>query len=489
MGWGPLTIVLHRREIQRLSKGVSRDRDQNLRAPVITGCDNRLSSAMRVVVWAPQKATRAGRGQMNLASLSLFALAAAIIVSCTTKINVGVLSMALAWIIGVYFGGMRLNEIAAGFPTQLFLTLVGVTLLFSQAQANGTLDRVAQRAVRSCRGNLGLIPIMFFCLALVLGSIGPGSIAAVALIAPMAMAVAGRTGISAFLMAIMVGNGANASSLSPFAPTGIIVNGLMAKMGLTGVEWQNYLNVMLAHSIVAFAGYFAFGGWRLFGRTYDEDAGSDPVSVRANSSAGGSFEPKHWLTIGVVGALITAVIFFDINVGMGALAGAVLLAVVGAADEAIAIRTMPWGPILMVSGVTVLIALLEKTGGMDLFTTLLARFSSEKTVTGVTAFLTGSISVYSSTSGVVLPAFLPTVPGLITKLGGGDAMAIASSMNVGAHLVDVSPLSTTGALCIAAAPANTDIRSLFRRMLAWGLSMAVIAAVGCYLVFGLLWYR
>ena len=174
---------------------------------------------------------------------------------------------------------------------------------------------------------------------------------------------------------------------------------------------------------------------------------------------------------------------------MGALAGAVLLALVGAADEAIAIRTMPWGPILMVSGVTVLIALLEKTGGMDLFTALLARFSSETTVTGVTAFLTGSISVYSSTSGVVLPAFLPTVPGLITKLGGGDAMAIASSMNVGAHLVDVSPLSTTGALCIAAAAPNTDVRSLFRRMLAWGLSMTLIAAAGCYLVFGLLWSR
>ena len=424
---------------------------------------------------------------MSLASLSLLALAVAIIVSCTSKINVGVLAMALAWIIGVYLGGMRLNEITAGFPTQLFLTLVGVTLLFSQAQVNGTLDRVAQRAVLWCRGNLGLIPIMFFCLALVLGSIGPGGIAAAALTAPMAMAVAGRTGISAFLMAIMVGNGANASSLSPFAPTGIIVNGLMAKMGLTGVEWQNYLNVMLAHSIVAFAGYFVFGGWRFFGRTYrEEEIPGTAVSASANS-AGRSFESKHWWTLGVVGVLIAGVIFFDINVGMGALAGAVLLAIIGAADEAVAIRAMPWGPILMVSGVTVLISLLEKTGGMDLFTTLLARFSSEKTVTGVTAFLTGSISVYSSTSGVVLPAFLPTVPGLITKLGGGDAMAIASSMNVGAHLVDVSPLSTTGALCIAAAPPNTDIRSLFRKMLAWGLSMALVAAAGCYLVFGLLW--
>lgn len=59
-------------------------------------------------------------------------------------------------------------------------------------------------------------------------------------------------------------------------------------------------------------------------------------------------------------------------------------------------------------------------------------------------------------------------------------------MIVGAHLVDVSPLSTTGALCIAAAQ-NTDVRKLVRQMLAWGMSMAIVAAIGCYIVFGLLW--
>ena len=89
-------------------------------------------------------------------------------------------------------------------------------------------------------------------------------------------------------------------------------------------------------------------------------------------------------------------------------------------------------------------------GGLDLFTAALARLATPETITGVIAFVTGLISVYSSTSGVVLPAFLPTIPGLIERLGGGDPLAIAASMNIGAHLVDLSPLSTTGALCIAA---------------------------------------
>ena len=119
---------------------------------------------------------------------------------------------------------------------------------------------------------------------------------------------------------------------------------------------------------------------------------------------------------------------------------------------------MPWGVVLMVCGVTVLIGVLEKTQGMSLFTDLLASVSTPGTATAVVAFVTGIVSVYSSTSGVVLPAFLPTVPGLVARLGGGDPMAIASSMVVGGHLVDLSPLSTIGALCIAALPSSSTPR-------------------------------
>ncbi len=138
----------------------------------------------------------------------------------------------------------------------------------------------------------------------------------------------------------------------------------------------------------------------------------------------------------------------------------------------------------MVCGVTVLTSLLEKTGGIDLFTTIVTRFATHRTITGLMAFVTGLVSVYSSTSGVVLPAFLPSVTGLVEKLGGGDPQAIASSILIGGHLVDVSPLSTIGALCVASAPVSADRRALFNQVLAWGLSMSVIGAIGCYLAFG-----
>ena len=410
---------------------------------------------------------------MNLAWLSLGALVVAMVVSCFSEVNVGVLGLALAWIVGVYFGGMRIADVFGGFPVQLFLTLAGVTLLFTQAQLNGTLDRVAHAAVRVCRGNTGLMPIMFFVLAGLIASAGPGNVATASMLAPMAMAVGMRASIPPFLMAIMVGNGAQSGSLSPFAPTGIIVTRLMNGIGLAGHEWRTYVLNLIAHAMVAFAGYFLFGGWRLFKNRF-QGGDSDTADTR--------FTMQHWVTLFVIGCVLVVVLVFKADIGMAAFTGAVVLAALKIADHNQSIRRMPWTPILMVSGVSVLVALLEKTRGLDLFTELLAKIATPDTLTGVIAFVTGLISVYSSTSGVVLPTFLPTVPGLIARLG-GDAYSVATSMNIGAHLVDMSPLSTTGAMCLAGISDMSQVRPTYNKLLAWGLSMTIVGAVGCYFFF------
>jgi Na+/H+ antiporter NhaD/arsenite permease-like protein len=415
---------------------------------------------------------------VNLAIISVCALALAVIVSCISRINVGVLALALAWFVGVYVGGIPVNTVMNGFPSQLFLTLTGVTLLFALAESNGTLERITHHAVRICRGNRGTIPVMFFLLGAGLASMGPGNIATAALLAPLAMATAARIGIPLFLMAIMVGNGANSGALSPFAPTGIIVNGIMARNGLPGLEWQNYLYNLLAHAGVAFGGYALFGGLKLF-RSPNPDSGASGAAIHGHTDP---FTRRHWITMAVIAALILAVTLAKANVGMAAFAGAVILVLTGSADDVDAIKRMPWRVIVMVCGVTVLIALVERAQGIDLMVSFVTKISSANTVTGVVAFITGIVSVYSSTSGVVLPAFLPMVPGLAAALPGASPIAIATSMNVGGHLVDVSPLSTIGALCLAGTT-GTDSRALFNKLLAWGLSMAIVGAIICYVMF------
>ena len=194
---------------------------------------------------------------------------------------------------------------------------------------------------------------------------------------------------------------------------------------------------------------------------------------------------RHWLTATGIVALIATVAGLGMNVGMMALIIAVLLILMRSVDEARAIQRMPWGVILMVTGVTVLVAMVEEARGLELVAAGVAAVATPGSLAPIVAFGTGAVSIYSSTSGVVLPAFLPLVPDLANQLGGIPPLPIAWSMSVGASLVDLSSLSTVGALFIAGAAAGTDTRRLFNGLLVWGLSMSLVGALLCWLMFGI----
>ena len=418
---------------------------------------------------------------MNLAWISLTALVVAVVGGIVMRLNVGLLSFAFAYIVGVGLGDMTPGQVTGGFPTSLFLVLTAVMLLFAQAQVNGTLRKLAHKSVGLARGNVGMVPIIFFALTTTVAVLGGGNIAAAALIAPVAMSAAGGLGISGFLMVIMVGNGANAGAYSPIAPTGIVANQLMAQAGLPGVEWLTFWNTFIAQTFVAFAGYFLLGGMKLLrsGRAVDDGAAHlEPEDLEPLTRA-------QWITVLVTLGLLASVIFLGVDIVVGAFVATALLLVLRVSDEEAAIRAVSWGTILMICGVSTLISVLAETGGIDVIVDGLVAISTPTSVTGMVALVAGIISAYSSTVGVVLPTFLPTVPGLAERLG-ADALAIASSINVGGHLVDVSPLSTIGALCVAAAAPSEDRRVLFNKVLAWGLSMAIVGAIVCWVFFGLL---
>ena len=406
------------------------------------------------------------------AAASVAALVVAIVVSMTTRVNVGLVAMALAWIVGRYVAGLPASAIAAGFPASLFLALAGVTLLFATAEVNGTLERLAQRASALARGSARALPLMFFGIACLVSAAGPGAVSSVALVAPLAMAAAARAGISPFLMSLMVANGANAGNLSPVSAVGVIANSRIAAAGI-GDHWIKVMFANLVASLlVAGLAYVALRGHRL-SRGGRSGAPAPPAPALSGAQR---------LTVAAIVAWIAVVLAFGLGlgeIGFSAIASAVLIVTLRGADQSRAIARMPWGVILMVCGVTTLVAVVEETGGMELFTAALARLATPATVNGVVAFVTGVISLYSSTSGVVLPAFLPTVPGIVERLGGGDPVAIALSINVGSSLVDVSPLSTLGALCLATVADPQAASTLFRQLLLWGFAMTVAGAFLC----------
>lgn len=295
------------------------------------------------------------------------------------------------------------------------------------------------------------------------------------------MALAAEVGISPLLMALVVGNGAQAGAMSPLAPPGIIVAGLTKEMGLTGVSGILWLNMLIAHVIVALIAYLLFGGIQLWRkRNTGELKSLQAIQVEP-------FTSKQIITIIGILALVIMAVFFKVHIGLGAFLVGIVLAILKVGDEGKAIKSMPWATIVMVTGVTVLVKMMSDIGGMDLFASIIASVSTPGTITLVAGFISGIVSAYASTTGVILPAFVPLAPSLVEQLGGiPDLMAVLSSIIVCGFLTDLSPLSTTGALFLGAAPEQTDKTKLFRDMLIWGLSMSVVGAVVVWLLFGVL---
>ena len=133
--------------------------------------------------------------------ISIIVLVVVFLVATTMGINMGVLGVVAAFGLGTALGVSE-DDIFAGFPGDLFVILVGVTLLFGIASNNGTVDWLIQAAVRAVKGRTVAIPWVFFLVTAILtasGAVVPG---AVAIVAPIALGFAIQYGINPVSMGL-----------------------------------------------------------------------------------------------------------------------------------------------------------------------------------------------------------------------------------------------------------------------------------------------
>ena len=93
-----------------------------------------------------------------------------------------------------------------------------------------------------------------------------------------------------------------------------------------------------------------------------------PFFIAFCSLIGGIYGPRvevaaldrsQKLTLFVLVLWVIGVVGFKLHVGLSAFAAALILIALRAAEETTVIRKMPWGIMLMVTGMAVLIAILE----------------------------------------------------------------------------------------------------------------------------------
>ncbi len=410
-----------------------------------------------------------------MALLSLVFLFIAIILGFFRKMNTGLLSIAFALVLG-RMAGIADEEIIKGFNASLFLMLLGVTYLFSLAQLNGTLDLLAQKIIALAGKRTYLIPVIIYVFSTILAAIGPGTVPTMAIMMVFSMALAAEMQISPVLLATLTALGATGGGVSPLAATGIIGINLCAEFGLTGIEREFLLNGILASTIYAVIVYILLGGYKL------------RVQTEAAAKEIAAFNCKQLLTMAGIAAMVLLVMVWRINVGLVSFAVAAVLSFLHVSDEVRALKHIPWGTLLLITGVGVLMQLIIDLGGIDVLSSILVSVMSERTAAAVMGMTAGIMSWFSSTSGVVMPTLIPTIPHVSQQLGDVNQLELASTITMVANTASISPLSTGGALALAAyASAASDgqqrQQQLFVRM--FGVSALGVSVLCVFSYFGM----
>jgi di/tricarboxylate transporter len=336
----------------------------------------------------------------------------------------GLLAFAAAFLVGTLAADMTADDIFGVFPGDIFVVLVGITYLFALAQRNGTVDWLVRLAMRAVGGRVGAIPWIMFAIAGVLTAIGAVSPAAVAIVAPVALGFAVQFGINPLLMGVMVVHGAQAGGFSPSSVYGTIVNDALAEANIAQSEMAVFLASLVFNTVVAGVVFALFGGMRMLRGERPEVATARPrVGARQIPRVmGGSPEadvrlerltPHQALTLIGLAVLVSVTLIFDLDVGLVAIAVAVVLTLMAPKLQKQAVDEVKWPVVLLICGVLTYVGVLEEMGTIDWVGEGVAGIGAPLIAALLLCYVGAIVSAFASSVGV-LGAFIPlAVPFLL----------------------------------------------------------------------------
>jgi di/tricarboxylate transporter len=454
---------------------------------------------------------------MSAHLISIYALIAMFVAATILPINMGVIAFVGAFLVGTLVAALNTKTILAGFPADLFLTLVGITYLFAIAQNNGTIDWLVKLAVKAVGGRIAAIPWIMFGAAGLLTAVGAVSPAAVAIIAPIALGFAVKYGMNPLMMGLLVIHGAQGGGFSPISIYGGITNKIVQKAGLPLSEMATMmasLGVNLAVSVLLF---FAFGGAKLLRKRSPATApvassaahggGSMMVPMpgvvvmraqtgpqMSGAAEGGSIlEPEHadrssqdskpyqLITIAGLIALAVLTLVFKLDIGFVSITIGLLLTCMAPNLQRRALSQVSWPEIMLIVGVCTYVGVLEKMGTIDFVGHSVAGLTSPLIAALLLCFVGAVVSAFASST-AVLGSLIPLAVPFLQQDSGVSAIGFIAAMAVASTIVDVSPFSTNGALVLANAQ-GVDRDAFFRKLLGYGALVTVVAPIVVWFLF------
>lgn len=416
--------------------------------------------------------------------LILCAIILAIALGYRTKINTGFFGIVFAYIIGTFYLGIKPGDIIKMWPISIFFVILAISLFYNFAMTNGTLEKLAQHMLYRTRKVPKLLPFAIFIAATILAALGAGFFAVMAFFTPITMLLCRKTGLSPLIGALAVNYGALCGNNFMISPGGVVFIGLMNQAGYEAVSYGFEFQIFLASFVVPIV---VLSLLILFNTRKKGNADVVEISLPE------AFNAVQKKTLALVVSMIVVVLIFPIlhiifpqvglikildkaiDVGLVAVVFAVLALLMNLGDEKEVIKKVPWGTLIMICGVGMLISVAIKAGTVKLIAGFVTDTIPAPVVPIVMAAIGGFMSFFSSTMGVVTPALFPLVPNL-AEASGIDAAVLFSAIVIGAQATAISPFSSGGSLVLSTVSEEERV-DMFGKLIFRGVPICLGAAI------------
>lgn len=307
----------------------------------------------------------------TIAILCISALVVSIVVGSVKKVNIGILSLIFAYIIGCVLMGKPASTVTTLFPVKIMMYILTVAYFYGFAIMNGTMQALGDRIIYLFRNHAALLPWGIFLGAVIVGAAGGGGQMAVIVMAPIAFSLAKKANFHPLLAFMATVTGAPLGGTTFWSIGGVATKSIAESSGIdadVASRLVSQQSVTLAICQISFMliMYFILKGHKVKNVVIDKPA---------------PMEKNQKLTLGlIVGSVALIVLPSLINIlfpnpvlryltsyvfeiQLLSLIGGMICTFLKLGDGRLVIKEMiPWNMILVICGVGTLIGVASNYG-------------------------------------------------------------------------------------------------------------------------------
>ncbi|MCC8060922.1 MAG: anion permease [Clostridiales bacterium] len=424
----------------------------------------------------------------------IVAIVLSIVIGTKLKMNIGIVALAFAFVIGITCNGLSAKTVSGLFPTNIFVTQLVATFFYGFASINGSFNGIADRIIWKTKGAKWALPYVLVFCTLLLSLLGAGADATPVIMSPIAFMLATEAGFDPILSSLAVWVGSVCTIGAKWTPGGAVAYSIWSpEVGeeLTNTAFICVLFLLLAVGLIGMIVVSFINR----GKELNEIQMEEPAA----------FTDTQKKSLGIVLVALVLILFPSVinsacpnpvttwlskrlTIQVICLVGSIVFVVMGLANpKEVFSKKVPWNSIITIAGMGTLVALAGQLGIVDAIGAWVGESIPKAWMPMMLVIVCGLLSYVVAASSVIYPLFAPMVPALAAASGLSPVIIVISIM-MGANISSFSPVSTGGAMAMLGASEeqrDTVVTGQFKLAFVFLIVLSVIFGVlGLLGIFG-----